>query len=77
MASTIDIPDTAASPTEATITVSAIPTVMANNCSIIKGTINFISICLVNKPSFCKSRFIILSLRFIDLNILYLNTLKL
>ena len=41
--STSDTPDTAASPTFATIIESAIPTKTANNCSITKGPIRFAS----------------------------------
>ncbi len=46
--STKETPDTAASPTLATMIPSAIPTVTANICSIISGIINFISSFLVN-----------------------------
>ena len=48
MESTKEIPDTAASPQVATINVSAIPMVMAKNCSTTKGNINLISCFLEN-----------------------------
>ena len=48
MLSTRDTPETAASPDEVTITVSAIPTVIRRNCSMTKGMIRRIRACLVN-----------------------------
>ena len=51
MESTNDIPETAASPAEVTITVSAIPTAIARNCSTISGTMSLRSIC--REKSFC------------------------
>ncbi len=41
--STSAMPETAASPTEVIITVSAMPTVMANSCSRISGMISCLS----------------------------------
>ena len=49
MLSTSDTPDTAASPTLETMTVSIMPTATANTCSISNGTTNFL------KSSFEKS----------------------
>jgi hypothetical protein len=47
---------TAASPEEATITVSAIPMVTARNCSIIRGMMSFDKNCGVNIASPEKGR---------------------
>lgn len=49
MLSTNDTPDTAASPTFATIIESAIPTSTASNCSTISGMINAVNALLSNK----------------------------
>ena len=48
IASTSETADTAASPTLATITVSAKPTVITNSCSTTKGIINFFNALLSN-----------------------------
>ena len=47
--STRDTPDTAASPTDATIIESARPTVMARPCSIISGQMSFVRDLRVNR----------------------------
>ena len=52
MLSTSDTPDTAASPTFATIMVSAMPMVTARICSIISGTIRRRSSSLENNMDF-------------------------
>lgn len=48
MESTSEIPETAASPQEETITVSAMPIVTASICSMISGTIRFRRLLLEN-----------------------------
>ena len=53
--STSDTPETAASPTEETIIVSARPTVMASTCSITSGKISFLSAALGNNSLLVKN----------------------
>ena len=56
MESTREIPDTAASPTLVTMTVSAMPIVTANSCSITSGTSSRTSAWFEKNSGFSNTR---------------------